>query len=112
MQPIILETMESYNSYIHAVTKGTLEIADKLRNEELNEVLPMIKDFSEGLLWLMDAKQKLSDLGHNIELDFNVIQEYFIEINDGLENKDYVLVADMFEYEISPFFEQVELYEI
>ena len=112
MKPIILETMESYNSYIHAVIKGTLEIADKLRNEKLDEVLPLIKDFSEGLLWLIDAKQKLSNLGYNVELDFSKIQEYFIEINDGLENKDYVLVADMFEYEISPFFEQLELYEI
>ncbi|WP_274309191.1 hypothetical protein [Solibacillus daqui] len=110
MQELIFETMESYNNYINAVTKGSLEIADKLRAENLEEALPMIKDFSEGLLWLIDVNQKLFNLGYSAQLEMDDVQEYLIEINDGLQNKDYVLVADMFEYEILPYFEQLEQY--
>lgn len=111
MEQIILETMESYNHYVGEIVKGSIKIADDLRTGNVDSALTMIKDFSEGLLWLMEVNQKLTDLGKQAELDVNNIQDFFVEINEGLENKDFVLVADIFEYEIAPFFEQVELYK-
>lgn len=112
MQDLINETMDSYNHYIKKVIEGSLQIADKLRGEELKEALTLIGDFSEGTLWLTDVNQKLNELGYSVKLDMENIQTYLIEINDGLQKQDYVLVADMFEYEILPFFEQLELYKV
>ncbi|WP_042471099.1 hypothetical protein [Bacillus ndiopicus] len=112
MQELIRETMESYNNYIINVKEGALKIADKLRTEDIKGALTLISDFSEGSIWLVDVNKKLMDLGYLVKLEMNVIQEFLIEINEGLENQDYILVADIFEYEISPFFDQLEQYEI
>lgn len=112
MEQLIYETMESYNNYIDAVHQGSLDIAEKLRTENNEEALPMVKDFSEGLIWLIDVNTKLKDLGYSASLNMEEIQEFFVEINEGLLNQDYVLVADMFEYEIAPYFEQLEKYTI
>ncbi|MED4888215.1 hypothetical protein MKY88_03435 [Lysinibacillus sp. FSL R7-0073] len=112
MQEVIQESMESYNEYIRNVIPGTVSIANKLRMDEAKEALSMISDFTEGVIWMSDINEKLKGLGYSVELNINDIQEYLEEINEGLQNQDFILVADMFEYEISTFFEQLELYEV
>lgn len=111
MDQIVLETMESYNNYVGQIIKGSNKIADDLRTGNVENALSMIKDFSEGLVWIIEVNQKLKEFGKDINLNISEIQEFFVEINEGLENKDFVLVADLFEYEIAPFFEQLELYK-
>ena len=103
------EVMESYNEYVKNLPTGAEYISRCLRENQLNEGLTAIKDFSEGVLWLSDASDLMKKNGAKVELNIGQIQEFLIEINEGLEKQDYVLVADMFEYEISPFFEEVEL---
>lgn len=112
MQDLINETMDSYNHYIKKVIEGSLQIADKLREEELKEALALISDFSEGTIWLINVNRKMDELGYSVKLDIESIQTFLMEVNEGLQKQDYVIVADMFEYEILPFFEQLELYKI
>ena len=51
---------------------------------------------------------------NNVKVDFDIskINEYLEEINDGLEKQDYLLVADIFEYEIVPYFEEATLAQV
>ena len=51
----------------------------------------------------------LNENGLEVLFEVEKIHEFLNEMNDGLEIQDYVLVADMFEYEIAPFFEQAPL---
>lgn len=112
MQEVIQESMESYNKYVQNVIFGTVEIANKLRMDEAKEALNMISNFTEGIIWISEVNEKLRGLGYSVDLKIDSIQEFFEEINEGLQNQDFILVADMFEYEISPFFEQLELFEV
>lgn len=102
------EVIESYNEYLMKVPTGSLLIANTVREDNKELALQMILEFSEGVSWLVEATQLLSL--NNIEVRFEVekIMEFLEEINSGLEIQDYVLVADLFEYEIAPFFEEVE----
>ncbi|WP_433595868.1 hypothetical protein [Lysinibacillus xylanilyticus] len=102
------EILEDYNNYLGCVPKGTVRIAEQLREDNMKEALSAIRDFSEGVLWLSQASDFLKRSGAHVELDILKIQEFLIQVNEGLEKQDYVLVADMFEYEIAPFFEEVE----
>lgn len=101
------EVIESYNQYIKNVASGSLEIAGHLRNDEILEGVQLILHFSEGMGWMMQVSELLQQNNVTVSLEIEKIHEFLEEINNGLEMQDYVLVADMFEYEIAPFFEQV-----
>ncbi|KOS66669.1 hypothetical protein AEA09_18215 [Lysinibacillus contaminans] len=103
----VLELKESFNDYLHNLSGGVLYIANCFKEDKLSEALNSIYDFSEGMTWLNDAMRLLNEHGDNIFIDFARIKEYLIEINEGLEKQDYLLVADIFEYEIAPFFTEL-----
>lgn len=105
MEQIITDTIESYNHYLKKMPDGCLKIAEFLRNNEVSSALKTILDFSEGASWLADASSLLQSMKVTVELPVSKIHEFLNEVNNGLEIQDYVLVADMFEYEIAPFFE-------
>ncbi len=107
----VVEVIESYNEYIKKLPNGSNYIAQNLREDKLSDAFQTIKDFSEGLLWLTEAAQLLQINNVKVQINMNQLQEFLIEINEGLEKQDYVLVADLFEYEITPFFEEVQLIE-
>lgn len=101
------EVVQSYNEYIGNVAAGSLQIAEHLRKDEVQQALQSILHFSEGMSWLVEAGDALQRNGLQVSLQVEKIHEFLNEINSGLEVQDYVLVADMFEYEIAPFFEQL-----
>lgn len=103
----VTEVIQSYNEYIQNVAPGSLQIAEHLRKDEIQPALQLILHFSEGMGWLVQASELLKQNDLNVTLEVEKIHEFLNEINNGLEIQDYVLVADMFEYEIAPFFEQV-----
>ncbi|KGR76497.1 hypothetical protein [Ureibacillus sinduriensis] len=107
MNNTIMEVIESYNNYIEKISPGCLQIAEHLRKDEIDESMRMILQFSEGMGWLIHASELLNENNVNVILEVQAINEFLQEINNGLEVMDYVIVADMFEYEIAPFFEQV-----
>lgn len=100
------EVVASYKDYIHNVPKGANYIAEQLAEGKYDEALVAIQDFSEGMLWLIEVKPLLEEHGVMIALPINQVQEFLVEINDGIAKKDWVLVADLFEYEIASFFEE------
>lgn len=105
------EVILSYNEYLGNIPNGLLYIVEKLREDNIQDAFLTIKDFSEGMLWLSEANELLRKNGLNVDLSIEKIQEFLIEVNEGLEKQDFVLVADMFEYEISPFFLNAKLVE-
>ena len=101
---LVTEVALSYKDYINKIPNGALYIANSLRTEYKKEALDEIKNFSEGITWLVNANNLLNKNGINFEIDIQKINEFLIEINDGLEIQDYILVSDIFEYEIAPYF--------
>ncbi|MFJ7663191.1 hypothetical protein ACIQXW_12365 [Lysinibacillus sp. NPDC097162] len=108
MENILNDTIQSYNEYLKKLPAGILVIADKLREKHINEALISIKDLTEGILWLTNASELLIKNNVLALLNIGKIQEFLLEVNEGLEKQDYVLIADIFEFEIAPFFEEVE----
>lgn len=107
MNNLIVETIESYNNYLARLPEGCLQIANKLREEQLQIALNEISNFSEGVSWLLEVGTLLIQNDVAVKIDINRIQHFFVEINDALQIEDYNLVADLFEYEIADFFKNV-----
>lgn len=106
------ETIESYNIYLKKLPAGCQKIADDLRGNQISESLRQIIDFTGGVKWLSGASDLFQKNGLKVDLKTEKINEFLQEINHGLEIQDYVLVADMFEYEIQPFFEESQAIEM
>ncbi|GLC87826.1 hypothetical protein [Lysinibacillus piscis] len=108
MEAIITETIKSYNQYMQKMPAGSMIISNLLREDRVTEALENIRNFTEGVIWLIEVDNLVTQNGMSSELNIDKINEYLNEINDGLTIQDYSLVADLFEYEISPFFENVQ----
>ncbi|MFS0817756.1 hypothetical protein ABC382_12290 [Lysinibacillus sp. 1P01SD] len=103
----ILDIIDTYNQYIQKVPRGAMYIVENFRNENINAALNAVSDFSEGTLWLSEISTLLNSNQVSVIFDVTKINDFLIEINEGLNKQDYLLVADIFEYEIIPFFEQL-----
>ncbi|MFJ9463535.1 hypothetical protein [Viridibacillus arvi] len=112
MTEIVYEAVESYNEYCKKIPCGCQKIADNFRENKITESLKLIVYFTEGANWLTEVSELLRKNGVSVSLKTEKIHEYLKEINQGLETQDYILVADMFEYEIGPFFEACTLIEV
>lgn len=103
--------IESYATYIEKLPTGCMMISEQLREGNIQGSLDNIKNFTDGLLWLMKAKELLESNGVVIKFSILDIQKHLNEINNGLEVEDYFLVADLFEYEMVPYFQSLNSYE-
>lgn len=106
------EIMESFNEYLKVLPAGCESIVAFLRDGNNEEALKLILHFSEGVSWLGDVNILLARNGINNLLHIEKIHEFLEEINGGIEIQDFLLVADIFEYEIKQFFENVTPYEM
>ncbi|MGE7931981.1 hypothetical protein [Viridibacillus arvi] len=112
MTEIVYEAVESYNEYLMKIPNGCQKIADNFRESKITEALNLIIYFTEGANWLIEVSELLRKNSILVSLKTEKIHEYLKEINQGLEIQDYILVADMFEYEIGPFFEASTLIKV
>jgi len=103
MNNLVDETIISYNDYLDKVKNAGTIIAEKIRGEFIQDAMNMIDSLAEGLIWMSEVKRLLALQGITVKFDERQIEEFLIEINNGIEINDYILIADMFEYEISPF---------
>ncbi|MEK5184086.1 hypothetical protein [Solibacillus sp. FSL W7-1324] len=101
------EVLLTYNEYITRLPKGCTIISNYLREDDIHKSMLGIQEFSEGVMWLIKANEILKEAGIHEQLNIKKIQQYLVEINDGLQRQDFVLVGDLFEYEIVPFFEEI-----
>ena len=66
-----------------------------------NGTLKAVTDGMGNVLFLADTMIHTVDV-HGIEVNVDFIREQFAEINSGIENEDYELVADVVEGELQP----------
>ncbi|WP_099190210.1 hypothetical protein [Tepidibacter mesophilus] len=67
-------------------------------NERVVEIIQALKDITEGIDITSDIQ--------NGKIDISEINEQLMEMVCALENRDYVLIADLLEYEINPILEK------
>lgn len=104
MTNLIEETQNSYYDYITQISKGSLLISNKLREGDITLATTSILDLVEGLSWLLQVEEAMKENNYTILSATQAAAEHLNEINEALSRADYVFVADLFEYEISPIF--------
>ena len=90
----MVESIENINLYIEAIVNKLYEGDEKIACEGLAFI-------SEELTWIFKGLELTNDIV-NMESLNNTIIEHFNIIVESLENEDYILIADILNYEISP----------
>lgn len=95
------ETIFSLKDYLYKLENGINNCINFLRESNETEGLKYMSYIIEGLNWCIEVINLTADSNlNNIELEG--IEELLQEIIDAMENKDYMLLADIFEYEVNP----------
>jgi len=98
------DIINSYYDYVSKVSQGCLAISNLFRQEQINEGISNVLNFIEGLEWLTNIEQFMIKQDFSINSRLVEANEHLKEINEALEVKDFTLIADLFEYELSPLF--------
>ena len=101
-QEIMYEALNELNSYLARLNKGINDAVEYFRSEKEDEGIKLLIQIIEGLQWSMEVVFKTKPIleEYGINLDEGQLKELFKELISGLENKDYILIADLLEYEI------------
>lgn len=95
------ETLETANEYTVKLEAGIVEAVRLFKSGEEGQATNMISYIIDGMEWLSDAMRLTAGI-HNQEIDFEDINSKLLEVVEAFNNEDYILIADLFEYEILP----------
>lgn len=106
MDQLIIETIESMENYLPKLIKALEEMAEHFQNGAQNEAIHQLPTAFEGIEWIVSAINGLRNNGYFIDLEVLTLNKFLIEVEDALKNQDYILLADLLEYEIKPILEE------
>lgn len=101
-----VEVLITANEYLFNLEKGIEQIIDYIENGNEVKACELIADASEGIGWIIDVVKLTKEI-HRGVLDIGTIEENIVEIVEALESEDYILVGDLFNYEVLPILEKL-----
>nr|WP_321023688.1 hypothetical protein [Clostridium neonatale] len=100
------EILTTVDSYLYNLKNGIKQICDLIQEGKEYEAINILPQAAEGLQWV-DEALNATETSHNGKLTLKEINDFIEEINEALENEDYILVGDIFNYEIIPILEKM-----
>ncbi|BDU51071.1 hypothetical protein [Haliovirga abyssi] len=113
-QVLLLESFQEMNNYIYKLKDGIQNIVNLLAIEEESEAFTIIVQLTNGLEWIdnvfSSVKEILGIEFKKIEFDelIESFQNIVESIVESIEDRDYVLLSDILEYELLDMLEDIE----
>ena len=101
-----IEVLNSVSEYLTKLKDGINKIVTLIQEGKEHQAIQIIPSAAEGIGWVIQAINLTKDVQKEI-IDIDDINDFISEIVDAFENEDYILVGDLFEYEILPILERV-----
>lgn len=102
------ELIEDYNFYKKNVVIALEELSNLFRNGKIEQALNGVMNFSEGVNWLIKVHEYFVISNIQSTLDKDKIINMLNEINEALEEQDFFLTADIFEYDVKEFLKELK----
>lgn len=101
------EMLMTLNEYLEAMIEDISMVVNLMREDEVSKSLVYVTDLTEGFQVVFDAINGINDI-ISPKFDGQVLLDFIKEIVEALENEDYVLLADLLEYEIIDLFKNLK----
>ncbi|MCX7920738.1 MAG: hypothetical protein N3B21_01755 [Clostridia bacterium] len=110
MNSVMLEAIHEVLRYNLKLIPAIENTVEHFRAQREDQALSLLVQIVEGLNWEFEVIFMIK--GVLQETDINIDQEKTLgilsEMTGALESQDYVLIADLFEYEILPFLKEFQ----
>lgn len=106
MEVIITETLDTLKEYIPKLVMASENIAENLQGGDHYEAMQQLPHYFEGIEWVVSALKGIGNNGIDFEIDTSSLNEYLIEVEEAIKHQDYILLADLLEYEFTPILKE------
>lgn len=102
-----IDILVTASEYIKKLNSAIITLTEYFQSGDYSKGSALTVDIAEGLKWVLDVVILTKDIQkENIEID--EINEKLNEIVIAFENEDYILIGDLFQYEIYPLLEDIK----
>lgn len=102
-----IEALKTGNEYLDKLIDGVKKVVTYIEQGEEEKGIGLIPSIADGIEWILNLVNLTQEV-HNGSIAGGDIHEKLEEIVEGLENEDYVLVGDLFNYEVLPILEEIQ----
>lgn len=103
-----LDTVRMLDEYLDALVEDVMAVSQVFRDNDVEVGINYIKFLVEGFQMVCEAVDGSSDILKG-KIDLRNFIDKIKEMISGVNDQDYVLVADLLEYEISPILQSIKL---
>ncbi|MCB2288849.1 hypothetical protein LGK97_03610 [Clostridium sp. CS001] len=95
------DTLKTVSEYMVNLINGIDKAVEYFQAGEDKKGCDLISPITEGMQWMSDALMVTKDI-HKQEMNLQHMNEKLSEIVEALENGDFILIGDLFKYELTP----------
>lgn len=95
------ELLYDAGKYCGELITAVNEAVGLFRNANEQEALQSMAEIIDAIQWMVEAITAVTDILVN-PIDVSSLNEFLNEMANAIENLDFVLLADLLEYEICP----------
>ena len=99
-----IEALKTADKYMYNLKKGIQSVVEKFQGGMENDALNLLPFVIDGLQWMAQVITLTKDVQKG-EINLFKFNSKLKEVVEAIENEDYVLIGDLFEYEIIPMLE-------
>lgn len=100
-----LEVLNTAKEYMTNLNDSIIKSAEYLQNGDYFNGTDLIISITDGLEWIVQLITLRKDI-YEDDIKVNKLIDNIKEIVEAFENKDYILIGDLLQYEISPIIEE------
>lgn len=103
----MFDTLKAVSEYMVKLINAIEETVECFQGGEDRKGCELIPPITEGIQWITSALMVTIDI-HKQNIDFQNINDKLSEIVEALENGDFILIGDLFKYELTPILEDIQ----
>ena len=103
-----IEALKTAIEYIDNLKNGIETLVGNINQGDYKSGVTVIPEIVDGIDWLVQLINLTSDL-HKGKLCIGNINENLEQIIEAIDNEDYTLVGDLFNYEVLPILEDIQI---
>ncbi|WP_425448033.1 hypothetical protein [Dethiothermospora halolimnae] len=95
------EVLLGIYNYLNKLEKGIEDIIERYQDGDEGQANRMMVEVIDSMGWIIEGINSTGEIQKE-EIEVDKINEHLKEIIMAFENRDYVLLGDLLEYEINP----------
>ncbi|MEK3719068.1 hypothetical protein [Paenibacillus sp. FSL H8-0034] len=113
LEQLVYETSTSTYSYLNGSIQALPQLASGFNSNPTEDTWTKLGSFFEGMVWTIQSMTLLSqhiehaNVINDINAQVNMLSAMASDLETAVNNKDYVLLADILEYEVMEIYSDI-----